>query len=259
MESMRVEAIDLVIGYGSEALSDVINFVIEGPGLVQILGPNGAGKTTLIRTLIGLHPPLRGRVLINGVDVTTNPSKAGRLVGYVPQILVSNSVMPITVWEFVESGLMLYRKRWPRVFLDSDSKHIVMSVLRAVGLDSSLWHRNLWKLSGGERQRALIARALVHDPAILVLDEPLASVDPVGKESLAKLIADLAKHKLVIMTTHDPTMLIDYTKAVILMNRKIFIFGPPHKVLTPENAKLVYGGAAIAIGKHLHLVDHHIP
>ena len=194
---MEIKAENLAIGY-SEPIIENINFVFTRPSLIQVLGPNGAGKTTFLKTLIGLLRPLRGRVLIANEDVSGKPEKAGKYVGYVPQIFApTHSPFPVTAWEFVEAGLMLY-SRWPRIIASKDIRNRVKEVLELVDLPKSVWNKSIWKLSGGQRQRVLIARALINDPPILILDEPLAPVDPAGKALLAELIGKLGKEKLII-------------------------------------------------------------
>jgi len=254
----QVEGESLVIGYGEERVGGPYSFLLDGPGLVQILGPNGAGKTTLLRTMLGLIPPLEGRVYINGIDVTGSPSRAGRLAGYVPQLANASINYPLTAWEAVEMVYMLYVKKWPRLALPGREEKIVARALSRVGLPKSKWFEDVRKLSGGEKQRVMIARALVVDPPILFMDEPLSAVDPAGRASLARTIAELAQTKLVIVTSHDPMLLLEWTKKVILMNRDIFILGDPREVLTLENARLVYGEAAIPVTRHIHISDQHL-
>lgn len=249
---------DLAVGYHGTPVLEGINLRFDGPGLIQILGPNGAGKTTLLRAILGLLKPIRGRIYINGVDVTGKPEKAGTYIGYVPQLFLTNhNRYPLTAWEFVSSTLLLYRKRWPRLFLGRRHADMVERALKAVGLPRELWFRSIWELSGGERQRILIARAIVHDPPILLLDEPFSAVDPVGRYGIARLIGEIAREKLVIATSHDPTLLMPYTKKIMLLNRKFYIIGDPDKVLTIDNVRKVYGEAAILVREHIHISDSH--
>lgn len=253
-----IEVKDLVIGYNGRALSSKLNFKLRGPALVQILGPNGAGKTTLLKTLLGLLKPIEGKVFINGVEVT-NPEKAGIYIGYVPQLIMGSGHYPVTAWELVSTLYSMRKKKWPRLRLSKNEVDLLREVFAKVGLGPDIWNKNFWSLSGGERQRVLIARAIVHNPSILLMDEPLSAVDPVGKAELAKLIIDLSREKLVLVTSHDPMLLLEYTDIIILINRKIFIMGSPDEVLTLENTKLVYGEAAIPVAKHVHISDHHLP
>lgn len=236
----------LTVGYGEEIVLRSMNLTLLGPGLIQVLGPNGAGKSTLLRTIAGLLRPIEGRVLISGVDVTGNPRKAGRYIGYVPQLSAEpGAKFPVTVWELVESSLTLYRKKWPRIAVKDHERRLVEETLKKVGLPPSLWHKNVWELSGGQRQRTLIARALVHDPPILVLDEPLAAVDPAGRSEIAKLIESVSRNKLVVVTSHDPSFMITFTKLVVLLNRSFYVVGSPSEVLTDENIRKVYGRPAM--------------
>ncbi|MET1100862.1 MAG: metal ABC transporter ATP-binding protein [Pyrodictiaceae archaeon] len=253
-----IEVQDLSIGYNSdEPLLGGLNFRLEGPALIQILGPNGAGKTTFLKTIAGLLKPLSGKVFINGIDVTALPEKAGAFVGYVPQLSIQKGHYPVTVWEAVSMPLLLRKHRWPRLGLSRAEKTIVEKVLARVGLPREKWHESLWRLSGGERQRVMIARALVYDPPILVMDEPFSAVDPRGRAELAKFIASLARTKLVLVTTHDPMLLIEYTNTIILINRGFFAIGKPEEVLTLENTRRVYGEAAKLVVQHIHISDYH--
>jgi zinc/manganese transport system ATP-binding protein len=214
--------------------------------------------STLLRALLGIIKPYSGRVLIDGEDVTGRPERIGKVAGYVPQITgAPRSHYPLTAWEMVESALLLRERRWPRLLAGREEREKVESVLRALGLGVEAWHRNIWSLSGGQRQRVLIARALVADPELLIMDEPLSSVDPLGRAELAKLIGELSAKRLVIVTSHDPMLLLQYTKLVILINREQFIVGPPEEALTLENARLIYGEAVIPVEKHVHIADSH--
>ncbi len=255
---MKLVVEDLVAGYGGEIIVDRISFNASSPALVQVLGPNGAGKTTLLKAILGLIKPYSGRVLVDGEDVTGQPERIGRIAGYVPQITGAPSTYyPITAWEMVESALLLKARRWPRLLAGGGEKKRVASILSMLGLPREAWHKNVWSLSGGQRQRVFIARAIVAEPRLIVMDEPLSSVDPAGKAGLAKLIGSLASEKLVVVTSHDPMLLLPYTKLVVMIGRGRFIVGPPSEALTLSNARLIYGEAVIPVEKHVHIADSH--
>ncbi len=252
----RIELIDVTTGYNGEPLIRDLNIVIENYGVVQILGPNGAGKTTLIRTILGLIRPIKGKIIINKEDVTGDPGKAGKYAGYVPQIThAPGSRFPITVWEMVECCLLM-REKWPRIPRKKHRERVA-KVLKSVGLDEKYWHRNFWELSGGQRQRGFIARALVTDPPIIVMDEPLSSIDPAGRAELARRIGEMGHDHLLIITSHDPMLLLPYTNYIIMVNKGVYIAGPPNEVLTIENTRKIYGEAAIPVMKHVHIADSH--
>ncbi len=257
MTSILIDGV--TVAFGASVVIEDLHLKYSGSGIIQILGPNGAGKTTLLKTILGLIKPIKGKIMINGVDVTGNPSKAGPYIGYVPQLVLEmQNRYPVTAWELVESSYLLYRKKWPRIFVDSESKTTISKILKTVGLAEDSWNESFWNLSGGQRQRVLIARAIIHDPQILIMDEPLSAVDPVGKAELANLIVSLAKKKLVIVTSHDPMLLLKHTDLVLLLNRRFYIVGKPEEVLTLENAKKVYGESAIMVYQHIHISDTHV-
>jgi len=233
-----------------------LSLKLEGPGLIQVLGPNGSGKSTLLKTMLGLLKPLEGRVFMEGVDVTGNPSKAGRLAGYVPQLEPTEKHYPLTLWELIETECLLRCKPWPRTS-SSYVKRRVERALEAVRIPRSLWHRRLNELSGGQLQRGLIARSFIHDPRILLMDEPLSSVDPAGKTELSQLIGKLSTSKLVIVTSHDPMMLLEYTRQVILISHGTITVGRPEEVFKPEILGKVYGESIIYVEKHYHIPDEH--
>lgn len=247
----------VAVSYGGDPVLVVDHLELRGPALVQVLGPNGAGKTTLIRTILGLVKPLRGRVTVCGRDVTGNPAAAGRLAGYVPQLAHMLSHFPVTGWELVEFEYSIRTGKWPRLLARRGDKSRIEDVLRRVGLDPNTWSKPISKMSGGQRQRILIARALVHDPPILLMDEPFSAVDPKGRCELARLIAELAKNKLILVTSHDPMLLIDYTDYIVLINKRIVAYGDPSEVLRVEILREVYGEAAIPVARHIHISDSH--
>lgn len=248
--ALTVSLENITVGYGDYIVLSGVTLFLRGPGLVQVLGPNGAGKTTLLRTILGFIKPLKGHVLVNGIDVTGRPSQVGRYAGYVPQLEPSARHYPITAWELIETECKIRCR-------GGKQQRRIEEILSRVGLPREIWHRPIGRLSGGQRQRVFIARALVHDPPLLVMDEPFSAVDPVGKAGLAELIGELSNTKLVIVTSHDPMLLLKYTRTVVLINRGVVAVGPPEEVLRREILEKVYGGAVLVVGEHPHIFDEH--
>ena len=257
---MSVHSISLenvTVSFGGEVVLHELNLRLDGPALIQVIGPNGAGKTTLLKVILGLIRPEHGIVRIDDKDLTAKPEDVGKIVGYVPQMIPSNMGIPITAKEFVLNSLLLHTRRFPRVFIREEEVKKVEDVLKLVDLHEDRWDRRISDLSGGERQRVLLARALVYNPPILLLDEPLSAVDPIGKVELAKLIGRLAKEKLIVVTSHDPILLLPYTDKIILLNRSYYVVGRPEEILRIEVLKEVYGESAILLEEHVHISDEH--
>jgi len=252
---LRVESV--TVEFSGETVLEGLSFEHRGSGLIQVLGPNGAGKSTLLKTITGLLQPVRGRVVINGVDVTGKPSIAGKYIGYVPQLAVNNHTnYPITLYELV-ACCYAFSKPWPRVKLGSSDRERVEEVLKALGIPRDKWFSKLSELSGGERQRGFIARALIKNPPILLMDEPFSSIDPEGRVELAEMIAALKEEKLIIVTSHDPALLLAYTDMILLLNRKTYFYGEPRSILRREYLEKTYGRGFIESAGRVLIVDSH--
>ncbi len=252
MSRLTLEARELGVSYGEEVVFSNESFRLEGPGLVVVMGPNGAGKTTLFRALLGLIP-VRGRVLVNGEDVTGRPERAGRLIGYVPQWRGEDYHFPVSVREVVESAIAL-RRRPPRFSIPEGERSRVSSVLERVGI-GEIANRPLSELSGGQRQRVFIARALVWDPPILIMDEPLTAVDPMGRVDLVRMIKEMASSRLVLVSSHDPSMFLDRARLIMVVNRGVVALGPPDEVIREDLLSRVYGRSVFIVEKCVHVVD----
>ncbi len=251
--SLRVE--DLTVAYDGHVVLKEINLSYAGKGLILVLGPNGSGKTTLLKTIAGMIRPLSGRVVINGLDVTGNPDSAGRMIGYVPQLISSEKGHPITVGEMLEYEAKFYHRRWPRL-IGKIERSLIENVMDMVGLDRSLWNKSFWDLSGGQKQRVLIARALLKKPPLLLMDEPLSSIDPKGRGEVSKLIGQLSRKSLIIVTSHDPVLLIKYTDRILLLGEGFYAYGKPEEILCMDVLEKVYGESAVRISDtHVHIAD----
>lgn len=175
-------------GAKHDALHEV-SLTIEH-GIFGLLGPNGAGKTTLLRILATLIAPTMGKVLVEGVNVVNKPSRIRPLIGYVPQ---EYALYPhLTTWEFLDymgalSGLRCRQR--------------IEEVLAQVGLSSAA-RRRLGTLSGGMKQRVAIAQALLHEPRILLVDEPTAGLDPTERVRFRNLLAEIGLRRIVLLSTH---------------------------------------------------------
>ncbi|MCC6046897.1 MAG: ATP-binding cassette domain-containing protein [Desulfurococcaceae archaeon] len=234
-----VEFVDVYASYNDSYAAENVNLTLTSPFYALLLGPNGAGKTTLIKVLVGLLRPLRGYVRVYGRDPFRDRREVSKLLGYLPQPGTSRPSPFMTVRELVAVTLLSTR-RPPRV-VGRDVEEAVEEALRAMEIEG-LSSRRLSELSGGQLQRALIASVIVRRPKLLVLDEPLASLDFDAKCDLAGTLYKLHKEYSVdvLMSTHEMASCIRYEPLVILLNRRVVAYGPASRVLTPDNLRRTY-------------------
>jgi ABC-type transport system involved in cytochrome bd biosynthesis fused ATPase/permease subunit len=196
----RIESAGLVVGFPGGARIQVADVALAGPALVAVAGPSGAGKTTWLRTALGLIPPLDGRLRVAGVDINSD--------GVVDEAALRSRVA------MVPQGAALLAATWRdnlslgRPLDDAAIRHALHQVglagaldARGTGLDANLAEEGAG-LSGGQAQRLAIARALLGEPAVLLLDEPTASLDESNERALVALLRDIARGRLVVMITH---------------------------------------------------------
>jgi ABC-2 type transport system ATP-binding protein len=189
--ALQLEAVQFRYGRKPPTLHGIE--LTQGPGILGLLGPNGAGKSTLMRLLATLARPTSGRILWNGVDVVRDPKALRRALGYLPQAF---GVYPtLSAREFL--AYMAAVKGLP----SRETGSAVERVLAAVGLAHAA-DRRLADFSGGMRQRVGIAQALLNEPTLIVVDEPTVGLDPEERLRFRQLIAELARERLVLLSTH---------------------------------------------------------
>jgi ABC-type Mn2+/Zn2+ transport system ATPase subunit len=242
-----VAARDLSAAYGpgAPALEDV-TFTAEAGHLVGVLGPNGGGKTTLFRALLGELPPRTGEVRL-----AARPS-------YVPQTERARLDFPVSARDVAQMGAYP-RAAWWRPLARAE-RAAALRALDRVGLADRA-DEPFGSLSGGQRQRVLIARALVHDAPVLLLDEPFSGVDRVSEERIARVLQELRDEgRALLIATHDVEQARTFDRVLCLHRRQV-AFGRPEDVLTTEALEATYGaemvvlaegGRAVAVHHHAH-------
>lgn len=257
MEQPRssVEVVDVYASYNGYYAIEAATLHLSSPFYALLLGPNGAGKTTLIKVLVGLLKPTRGYVRIYGVDPFENKAALSKTIGYLPQPGTSRPSSFMRVKELVAISY-LSAKRPPR-HVDRETEHAVLTSLKVMGIED-LADRYLTDLSGGELQRAIISSIIVRRPKLLVLDEPLASLDIKAKCELTEQLLRLHRGMEVdvVMSTHELTQCGYFEPTVVLINRTVLSYGPARKVLTPENLKKVYPSMVEIAGLTILSEDH---
>jgi len=200
-----------------------ISLTVERGDYVGIVGPNGSGKSTLVKALLGLVTISTGSASLFGTPLSD--FRDWYKVGYLPQSLhLVNPVFPATVHETVGLGL-LSLKRFPKRLNRAD-KDKISTTLDELGI-LDLKHKLIGELSGGQLQRVLLARAIVNDPELLVLDEPTAALDPETRGRFYAMIADINRSRgvTVLLVTHDSGAIGEYASKMLYLDKKILFYG----------------------------------
>jgi ABC-type Mn2+/Zn2+ transport system ATPase subunit len=200
---------DAALGYTSVPVVEAVDLAIYPGDLIGFAGPNGSGKTTILRTILGLLPPIRG-VVERACPLSD--------FGYVPQSASLDPQFPLNVAEIVEMGAY---GRIPRYrILPHDERLRVAEVLEQVGL-ARLATKSFFSLSGGQKQRILIARALMVDPKVMILDEPLSGVDRASQRAITELLVKLnrEKHLAIFFSSHDLQMVREVAQKILRIDK----------------------------------------
>jgi ABC-type Mn2+/Zn2+ transport system ATPase subunit len=228
-EWVRLEG--LAIGHGGKALLSGIDLVVRGGDTLAVVGPNGSGKTTLLSTVLGVIPPVAGRIV----------KDPGLVVGYVPQRGRHDGLFPLPALEVVASGGMGVHGRFSSRFAPEAEAR---AALGALGVEN-LARRLFRDLSGGQQQRVLLARALVRQPNLLVLDEPTVGMDLPSEQDLMATVAALTadRETAVILVTHHLALAAMHCGRIAILDRVggQFAADETAQLFTPERLSGLYG------------------
>jgi zinc transport system ATP-binding protein len=213
----------LTFQYNSTEILADISFRLQAGDYLGLVGPNGSGKTTLIKLILGLLQPSKGEIVLFGSNLTD--FKNWRKVGYLPQKINSfNPHFPATVREIVSLGL-LSTKRFPRRIKRNDDMAInnALELVDIIDIKTEL----IGELSGGQQQRVLIAKALVSEPELLILDEPTTALDPEAREKFFGTLKDLNENRKVtiIIITHDIGTIGKYASRLLYLDKRLIFYG----------------------------------
>jgi zinc transport system ATP-binding protein len=234
-----IEAYGLSFSAGDRRILDRVDVAVAPNEIVTLIGPNGAGKTTLIRLLLGLATP----------DSGTIARKPGLRIGYMPQRFAPSPLLPITARRFLATARAAVHE-------ELDARLAEVGAATAAGTQ-------LNALSGGELQRVLLARALLGDPDLLVLDEPVRGVDVTGQTELFDLIAEIRRRRRcgMLIVSHELHLVMAATDRVICLNKHVCCAGRPESVSADPTFIAMFGAAAarqLAIYTHAHDHEHDI-
>jgi zinc transport system ATP-binding protein len=204
-----VEIKNLNFEYNGETILKDINLTIEKGDYLAIIGPNGGGKTTLIKLILGLLKPTSGTIVLQT-----------KKIGYVPQYTNFSLDIPITILDVVLQGRLSRYK----FFYSKKDREIAFEKLKLVGMEHSA-NKKISDLSGGERQRILIARALVSNPDILILDEPTSAIDIKGQKEIYQILKKLPMTKIII--SHDINILLEGVNKVAWVSKTLILHNTP--------------------------------
>jgi len=219
------------VQYDGTPILEDISLSIRKDDFLGLIGPNGGGKTTLLKLMLGLVSPSRGQVTILG----QSPEAGRKKVGYVPQHSLFDRDFPINVLEVVLTG-RLSRTR-PFNWYSKADRRAATEALQSVDM-LDFKDRQIGMLSGGQQQRVFVARALVSDPRLLLLDEPMSNVDTPMQAEFYELLERLNKHMPIVLVSHDISAVSVYVNKIACLNRRLYYH--ESKELTPEDMEAAY-------------------
>ena len=226
-----IEVQDVSFSFNGTIVLKDVNLTIRSGDFLAMIGPNGGGKTTLIKLILGLLNPDRGYIRIFGRP----PKQAVSRIGYVPQDIHVNRGFPIAAQDVVLMGRMRSGPPWRRI--SPEERKIIEKALKGV----SMWEyrsRRMDQLSGGQRQRVFVARAMVSEPEILLLDEPMSNVDAHGQADFYDLLLDLNKTVTIVVVSHDLMILSSHARSVACISRHLFFHDAPE--ITRDMLEMAY-------------------
>lgn len=226
-----IEFKDVCFNYDSSPTLIDINFSINSNDFVAIVGPNGGGKSTLLKLILAQISPSQGSITVFG----DKNYKSLEKIGYVPQFTTHQYDFPLRLLDMVLQSKLRHNSLFVRY--SQKDKQSAVDVLEMLKI-GELKDRFLSELSGGQRQRALIARALIDDPKILILDEPTASVDISVEQDIYDILKDLNKNMTILLVTHDVSFVSKYVNKVFCINS--YLHAHNLDEITDTNAQEVY-------------------
>lgn len=237
-----VELRNITFGYGAEPALEKISLHLHPGQFAALVGPSGAGKTSLLKLILGVLQPTHGEVYIDGQALSGRPAPQ---LGYVPQLETVDWNFPVTVEEVVLLGRVRRSGLWP--WPSTEDKRRMQTVLERLEI-AHLARRHIRDLSGGQQQRVFLARALIAEPDLLVLDEPTAGVDMRTAENVLHMLAGLNQQGMtILMTTHDLNTAAAHVPWIICLNRRIIAQGTPEQVFKVETLNETYQGDMLVI------------
>jgi zinc/manganese transport system ATP-binding protein len=231
-----VELDHATIGIGGRIVLADASFAIQAGEFIGVLGPNGAGKTTLMRAILGLLSPSAGAVRVFG----SSPQRGDRTIGYLPQVRTVLPDLRVRGLDFI--GSSLHGERWGLPSLSRHDRHMIEETLEAVGA-RDLAARPLSAMSGGERQRLLLAQALVGSPKLLLLDEPLISLDQRHQEVVIDVVRKVCRERgiTVLFSAHELNQLLGTLDRVLYLGNRQAVLGTVDEVISAPVLSRLYG------------------
>jgi zinc transport system ATP-binding protein len=244
---MQIVEVDrLSYAYSGSLVLNNISFTIDEGDILGIIGPNGAGKTTLFSCMLGLLDDYTGTIKILGEDIKKKNNKVFKSIGYIPQKKTIEQNFPATVEEIVSLGITISAKT---------PKEKIALALETVGLLEQK-DRRVGELSGGQQQRVLIAKAMVNNPKLLILDEPVTGIDLEMQNRFYLLLKKLNQENkiTIIWASHDLDAVNRFATSVACINRSMFFHGKTYEFF--ENPDLLKAYSESSMQAHMHLHNH---
>ena len=212
-----IEIKNLSAGYDGRTVLHDVNLSIYERDFLGIIGPNGGGKTTLIKCILGLLKPTGGEIIFH-TPAKASTKTTSTFLGYLPQYNSIDRKFPISVEEVILSGLSIQKSLTSR--FTPEQKEKGKQIISRMGLEG-LEHRSIGQLSGGQLQRALLGRAIISDPAVLILDEPSTYIDKRFEARLYELLAEINKECAIILVSHDIGTVLQQVKSIACVNETL--------------------------------------
>ncbi|NLX98768.1 MAG: ABC transporter ATP-binding protein [Rhodopirellula sp.] len=235
-QAVPLSVYDLTVAYHRKPVIWDVTFDVPQGTLVGIVGPNGAGKSTLLKAIMDLTPRASGRIAVFGGSYRQNRHR----VGYVPQRESVDWDFPVDALDVVTMGL--YGKIGWCLPVRKKHRRMALAAMERVGI-ADLASRQISQLSGGQQQRTFLARALVQDADLYLMDEPFAAVDAATERAIVEILWEMKRSgKTAVVIHHDLQTVPDYFDHVVLLNMRVVAHGPVGEVFTAENLHKTYGG-----------------